>query len=132
MKKFIALIGESESGKSTTLNKLWQDAKGYKLYYKTKDGRAICKIDDKIVFIQTFSPQERGGIEDLKEALGYFEGIAEIFGASDFNIIMAFNSDKRKKQHNEVLDYLKSEGYTYDFIAQIMSMDILSEVKKKL
>ncbi|HUB92464.1 MAG TPA: hypothetical protein VL945_00735 [Candidatus Saccharimonadales bacterium] len=142
MKNFISLLGVGGSGKSTTLNNLRESCNGAKLKYKRKDGTAICKIDDNVVFIQTWSPQEagHGNMEEvldlLKESIDYIEKIASICGITKFVIVMAFNS---KPRNPELLlasrKYVEERGYSYAQIPKEKNKrkdDILQDVKEIL
>ena len=113
MKKyFVALIGESNVGKTKTLDKII-DTSGIRFSKNAIRGicRFTCFKEKMLVFVLTSSPQERQA--DLNEEIKHFENAAKRMGLDSFCILMAFTNRPRKKNEiKNACNTVKNEGYT--------------------
>ena len=62
-RKFIAVIGDSDAGKTTVLNKLTEQ---FGAFFRKKSQTSLCILNSKIVFVRTSSPQERTSNTTIK------------------------------------------------------------------
>jgi GTPase SAR1 family protein len=136
-KKFIALIGRANSGKTTCLNKFISRTNGVR--FRKNGISAKCSFNGKTVFVVVSSPQERSGKETLralKKHLDFFEKEANMMQLNEFAILMAFTEPKNptlvKERIYDAKDNIEKRGYTFERIAmpktkQVPSKDELDE-----
>lgn len=127
MNDFIALIGEANSGKTTSINAFVDEVNGVRLAQTT---RAICSVYDKTVFTINTSPQERAGSEflgEIKKDIVFFEDFAKKHHIETYVILMAFTKPKTDRLIEQRIEGAKryiSQSYNFISIPQVMGQNL--------
>jgi hypothetical protein len=116
-RKFIAVIGRPDSGKTTVLKEL---TKQFGSYPFERSQISICVLNGNLLFLRDSSPQERGGRRATKlieDDLNKFEKVARVLRFKKFVVLMAFTQNNRnlnriKKSINRIVKW----NYDYEEI----------------
>jgi hypothetical protein len=124
IKKFLALVGEGDSGKTSAIEDLVKDTNGFKLTGNSQI--SFCSINGAPILTINSSPQERNRskVNDQIDAdLEKLEEIAAIFNLNYFVVLMPFTTNVNTDANEEkiridgAIAHIKNnKGYEFDRI----------------